>query len=249
MKRTITTLLSSAAALAVCASAYSDAPARPSALQATPPQPSFVQTEGLGRGYLGVKLTWTLPPQATKCGMEYSVNGGPYRERYLPAGDLTQISMNMVSGASHKVRVRAGGPSGDFGDWAESLFTLAQDRENSPAIAWSGNWTRVLWEGGRNWGALDQPMRVATATGATATYSFTGPAVAWLADRGPQLGSADVYLDGSKVGSVDLSANEAKYADLVFSRSGLSTGSHALEVKVTSSGKSVNILAFGRISP
>jgi hypothetical protein len=229
---------------------------RTQALGISAPVASFIQVEGLGRAYVGVKLSWTVPPNTTYCEMEHNVNGQKFHDYYLPASvPVTEYDMNLVWGTSHRVRVKAYGVEGLYGNAAESIFNVAQDTENNQAITWSGNWSRQTWRGWRNWGALDQFVRVASSAGASASYTFTGTAVAWLAERGQDKGKADVYLDGTRVATVDLYANDIRYCDVVFSKSGLTSDMHRLEVKVlgerntASSGNAVTVYSFTRISP
>ena len=69
-------------------------------------------------------------------------------------------------------------------------------------------------------------------TGARSTFTFTGKGVDWLTLRGPQMGKADLLLDGKRVRTVDLYAPAT--ARGVISLAGLAPRQHTLAVVVRS---------------
>jgi hypothetical protein len=74
--------------------------------------------------------------------------------------------------------------------------------------------------------------------------------VAWVASTGANRGKAEVWIDGSKVATVDLYAATAQPRKMVFTKSWSTSASHTLEVRVlgtkntSSSGKRVDVDAF-----
>ncbi len=244
IKKTITLLLSTTAGLTLGTSVYSETQPK---IGATAPIPSLTQVEGLGRGYLGIQLNWTTPRETIRCKIEQSISGHPNHESYTEGEKPNELKMNLPPGVTHKIRVKAEGPTGTYGDWAESSFEVNQDGEKSKAIEWSGKWTSLPWHGWRNWGAFDQWVHTTSTQGDIATYTFTGTAVAWIADRGSQMGKADIYLDQIKVDSVDLNSDETRYAEVVYSKNNLSPKKHTLQIKVTSTDQPVNVFFFARI--
>ncbi len=57
-------------------------------------------------------------------------------------------------------------------------------------------------------GALGGDERVSSNVGDRVVLKVTGRSVAWVTSKGPKRGVADVYLDGKRVATVDLSAPE-----------------------------------------
>jgi len=70
--------------------------------------------------------------------------------------------------------------------------------------------------------------------GAAATVWFTGTQIDWIATEGATTGTADVYLDGTKVASVSLAANPIRYKTHVYSSPILPNGLHSLRIVNTS---------------
>jgi hypothetical protein len=73
-------------------------------------------------------------------------------------------------------------------------------------------------------------LKYTTAKGAATTYSFTGSSVSWVAYRGPNRGSAAVYVDGAYKGTVDLYAATYSPQAVVVAASWGSNGSHTLGI-------------------
>jgi hypothetical protein len=207
----------------------------------------LAQTEGLGRGYLGVELSWKNPVGTAQVEMERQVDEHPSREQWLPSGDVSQTRMNLPLEVQHRVRVRATTAAGDTSEWTQLLFTLKQDKETSASLMWKGDWRREQWKGWHNWGSADQFIRVASS-GASVVYSFMGTSVQWIADRGPEMGSAEVFLDGKSVGQISLKSSKERYGQAVYSAQALAAGMpHRLEIRVLAGG-SVNVHSFAVFS-
>ena len=66
-------------------------------------------------------------------------------------------------------------------------------------------------------------LRYGRFAGASATYTFTGSSVAWVASRGPDRGSARVYVDGVYARR-SASATSTGYRSVVFARNFGTTG-------------------------
>lgn len=98
--------------------------------------------------------------------------------------------------------------------------------------------------------AFGGAVRYATTAGSSAKFSFKGGHVGWISTRGPDRGQAQMLVDGSPVGTVDLYSATAIPRQTVFTRAVDATRSHALEVRVlstkhaSSSGFRVDVDAF-----
>ena len=110
----------------------------------------------------------------------------------------------------------------------DGATTVRVDDTNS-AITYDGAWQ--LGNTDRNWSG--STAAVATEELARATLTFTGTGVSWIGFRGPQAGKARVYLDGSRVASVDAYSLGEQLQAVLFSASDLTSGSHTIAVEVT----------------
>ncbi len=92
-------------------------------------------------------------------------------------------------------------------------------------MAYAGTWKAQTLAG-----ASGGQVRYATIKGAKAILSFTGTDVAWVAPKGKTRGKADVFLDGAKVATVDLSSKGTLARQAVFSKGNLDPATpHTLE--------------------
>jgi hypothetical protein len=109
---------------------------------------------------------------------------------------------------------------------------------------YSGTWTRSYWQP-----ASDRYVAVASGAGATATFSFTGSNVAWIATKSTNRGQADVLVDGAYVETVDLYSSSTPTAQFVAYSGTLPYGTHKLTIIVrgTAGHRKVDVDAFVRL--
>lgn len=166
--------------------------------------------------------------------LQHSTDGGSsWSTVSLPSATSRSVTVTVASSAN-RFRVRATDSRGAVGSWTEGTpftFTLAQ--QTAATFAPSANWTNVtrsdLSGGTTRW---------AKNAGSTATYTFTGNQIAWIATNASNLGKAEVYLDNIKVATVDLYGSSVITRKVMFSRNGLGSGSHTLEIRVLGSRRS-----------
>lgn len=97
--------------------------------------------------------------------------------------------------------------------------------------------------------ATDGRYRISNASGATATFTFTGDNVTWITAKGPAYGKAEVFIDGTSKGQVDL-YNATQVWQHQQGYTGLGAGSHTITIKVlgqknaSSTGYGVVVDAF-----
>jgi hypothetical protein len=107
--------------------------------------------------------------------------------------------------------------------------TTTRVEDTNSAVAYQGAWqsgnTDRSWSGGT--------AAVTTEALARATFTFMGTSVSWIGFRGPQAGRARVYLDGTPVASVDAYSAGEQLQAVLFSASGLTSGTHTIVVEVT----------------
>jgi len=100
--------------------------------------------------------------------------------------------------------------------------------ETSPSVSYAGTWvsqSRSDLSGGTIVESSDP--------GGTATLNFSGTAASWIGFKGPWAGIAQVYLDGTLMTTVDTYAPTEQAQAVLYTASGLASGSHTLMVAVT----------------
>jgi probable HAF family extracellular repeat protein len=121
------------------------------------------------------------------------------------------------------------------------LEPVAADDERSARIHYAGPWARSSRTG--DWGGHEKS---ATRAGATASITFTGKRIWWIATTDPSFGRARVSIDGHVVQTVDLGASFGRARTTVFVHAFAKAGTHTLRVAVlaTAGRPRVDIDAF-----
>lgn len=107
--------------------------------------------------------------------------------------------------------------------------------QTDPSVTYTGTWTNSSLPGHSGGSVL-----YSSQVNATATFSFTGTGVVWIAAKWYNRGIAAVSLDGGPEQMVDLYApgipgdtSTVSFQQQVYSASGLSNGPHTLTIRVT----------------
>jgi len=104
-------------------------------------------------------------------------------------------------------------------------------------ITYIGTWNSVA-----DASASGGSIRESSSAGDIAKFSFTGSAVTWFATKDVGLGVAEVWIDGVYKQDVDLSSASKQNKQSVYSISGLSYGSHTIEIKVKSGAVNIDAI-------
>ena len=103
-----------------------------------------------------------------------------------------------------------------------------------PALSYTGTWTHAGPSSGFTNGDWDSTESYSTQAGASMSVTFTGAGIQWIGPKNTNGGIADVYIDGNLAGTVDTYSSSGKqFQQLLFSQTGLSSGSHTLTIDVT----------------
>jgi outer membrane biosynthesis protein TonB len=100
--------------------------------------------------------------------------------------------------------------------------------QDDPAVRYVGTWythARAAHSGGTSVLAME--------AGTEASLTFSGTGITWLGLRDSWSGTSDVYLDGVFQARVDSYSTGSDYQDVLFTRSGLSAGTHTLRIVVS----------------
>jgi beta-galactosidase GanA len=102
-----------------------------------------------------------------------------------------------------------------------------------PALQYSGAWSHVGAEQSYTAGEYHQTESFSNTTGDSLSVPFTGTGIRWIASKAANHGLADVYLDGTKVATVDTYGPSTVNQQVQWSASGLADGPHTLKIVVT----------------
>jgi CSLREA domain-containing protein len=220
-----------------------------------PPVQNFVLNSTLGTSTVPVRVTWSATDNPGGSGVaRYELqrrepsSGSDFVDVQLPSPTATSITQPLQPNFLwYYYRVRAQDLSGNWSEWSYGQpFTLDPRQENGTGVGYpSGSWATQSISG-----AYGGAVRYSSANGARASLAFTGRNVAWVAPKGPNRGRAEVWLDGTRVATVDLYSRTAQARRVVFARAVDPSRSHTLEVRVlgtknaSSTGRRVDIDAF-----
>jgi cell wall-associated NlpC family hydrolase len=106
-------------------------------------------------------------------------------------------------------------------------------------VAYAGAWETFSTSGPSGGSYLR-----AKTDGASATISFKGTHLSWIATKGTTLGKALVSLDGGKAQSIDLAATKVAYQQKVWDTGDLADGTHTVRISwdnTNAAGKFVSV--------
>ena len=195
------------------------------------PKHGLVAGAALGATDVPVRLSWSasdVDGEVTSYQLQRSTDGGPYEDADLASSTATTGTFRLEPGRDHRFRVRATDDNGNRSVWRYgSRFELSGLQENDPSVSYA-----MTWKSQNLAGAFGGGVRYTTARGAKATLSFTGSEVAWVAPKSKGRGKAAVFLDGTRVATVDLFSARTLARQVVFSKGNLDPATpHTLEVR------------------
>jgi hypothetical protein len=200
--------------------------------------------QGVGSG-LAVRFSWSASDRGgsglAPARLYLRKDGGAWRF-VGSATDSRSGKLLLEAGHSYSLRVRAVDRAGNRSALSPAVrFTLRSASEASAAVTYAGGWHRVTSPTFRGGAA-----RASVHLEATATFAFTGRAVAWISDVGPERGTARVYVDGVRQTPVNLQSAIVRSRVQVFGWRG-TYGRHVLRIVVGSAGRQVDIDGFAVI--
>lgn len=134
----------------------------------------------------------------------------------------------------------------DFNAQPAGDTTYTWDDPDS-ALQYSGSWSHVA-DTSYTGGDYKHTESFSNKAGDSLTVPFDGTAIRWIGSKTNNHGNADVYLDGTKVATVDDSGSENQA--VIFQKTGLTPGAHTLKIVVTGthgSGSTDNYVAIDAI--
>ena len=178
-------------------------------------------------GQVSVTTTWMgADPYAsiTSYQAQMQVNGATWSDVTLASPTATDLNVSLSPSSRYRFRIRATDALGRASVWFQgTVFTLnaAQEESASYAGAWASDSVAGSWGGAVEYSA---------DLNASASFAFHGRSVGWIGTIGPQYGSADVFVDGAYVTTVDCSAGSVMTRQASFSIGGLEDRNHTLKI-------------------
>ncbi|MEP7378774.1 MAG: M4 family metallopeptidase [Chloroflexota bacterium] len=175
-------------------------------------------------GSIPLSITWAATDGQSgiaSAELDHSPNGSAWV--LVPGGTVSPTEASYGQGP-HQFQVVATDGVGNDATSPALIRTLSEYQETS--AVYTGKWLTAT--SATPWGQT----KYSTRRRATATLTFTGTDVVWIAQRGPKRGVANVFVDGVKT-HVDLySATTLSERMVVFIASNLSAGQHTIKIKV-----------------
>jgi hypothetical protein len=159
--------------------------------------------------------------------VQHYVSGSGYVTDVSFSTVRTTANFNAEVGEYYRVTIVATNNKGVTSTTTEYIygFALAQESAATYSAGWSTG-TCACWSDGS---ALKS-----SKAGQTATFRFQGNQVALITDRAAGRGTADLFLDGAKVGTFNGKASATTNLLIVPTKYKVISGQHTLQVKVTS---------------
>ncbi|HYK96046.1 MAG TPA: hypothetical protein VE011_09310 [Candidatus Dormibacteraeota bacterium] len=201
----------------------------------------------LGSTSVPVRTSWSASDVSGVAG--YGLRrlvSGSWLIQPLRTPSTTAIGQSLAFGSAARYAVRATDKVGNVSGWVAGASVVPLlTQESSSAVAYAGAWTAVA-----NGYASGGHLRYTTARGGSATYTFTGASIGWVAYRGPNRGTAAVYVDGIYRGSVNLYSAYYYARQIVYAFNWGTNGTHTIRIVGlgTSGHPRVDIDAFVRLS-
>jgi hypothetical protein len=131
-----------------------------------------------------------------------------------------------------RFRVRADDSAGNQGTPADGrTLTPRLVQQSSTSVRYRGSWTRAVY-GSYSGGSA----RYARASGASASYTFTGRSIAFVAKKGTTRGKARIYVNGTLQTTVDLYRSSSLYRAVVWQRTWPTSASRTIRIVVAGTG-------------
>jgi len=211
---------------------------------AAAPTISLTRLSQTGAQAIPITVSWPMaaPDGAgiARYELERSLDGDAWTPVTLPRPLTRSIAVKIRPWAVIRFRVRAIDTANAVGEWAESAPRwMSTAQEGDRAVALAGGWQTV-----GDSAAFGRRRATTTTAGDSATFTFTGRQVAWVARLGPNRGQASVTVDGGTATNVDLHRAATKSRKVVYVASWPTVGDHTLTLNVTSAGAAVDVDAF-----
>jgi hypothetical protein len=188
----------------------------------------FVTGSTLSPGLTPVRLTWAGHDSGT--GIDHfqlarSTDGGSWTAPTTVAG--TSVVQGL-RGHEYRFHVRAIDGAGNVGRWMPGpIVQVRRVGEARSTVHYRGGWLRST---GERW--LGGTAKHSSTPGATVSFTFTGRSIAWVGLTAPNRGRARIFVNGTRVATVDLSSATTQAQRVVWSASFARSATRTVTIKV-----------------
>jgi hypothetical protein len=214
----------------------------------TAPVESLYANTTLGTSTVRVKTGWSAcdADGIKSFVLQRQVNGGSWTTVSLATATSTSINQSLTKNTTYRYRVHAfdGTNTFSFNSYGISFKPIVTDSTYS-GIVYTGSWPTGSFTS--YYGGTD---RYSTTAGNSATSSFNGFSVAWIAYKSTSRGSAQVWIDGVLKATVNLYSTTSTAKAQVYAFNWATSGSHSIRIVVigTAGHPRVDVDAFVRLS-
>jgi FG-GAP repeat/FG-GAP-like repeat/Fibronectin type III domain len=177
-----------------------------------------------------VRLSWTGSDAGSgvaRYEIARKTNSGAWTVLSTTATSTSRLQ-SLATGKTYRFRVRAVDGAGNKSPWVYgTTFRLSAYSEANQAIRYKGHWTTKS-----NKVFVGDRAKSSSAAGAKATFQFTGRSIALVSRLGPTRGKVAIYVNGTRVATVDLHAAKPAGPNVVWSRSWSSSNARTVVVRV-----------------
>jgi hypothetical protein len=212
--------------------------------RAEPPTVDFRQGVAVSDGRVPLTVRW---PAATpndspiyRYQLQRRVDGGPWRTVRLASRLATSVTMSVRPFRLLELRVRAHDEAGSASAWSSAAPTwLGGVQESAPEVELSAGWHEAT-----DTEAFGGSKATTSEASQTASYQFHGHEIAWIAERGPDRGSAAVYVNDAYLATVNLHASRIRPPRVVFRAELSDNGPHTIRIDTDAADGAVVLDAF-----
>ena len=156
-----------------------------------------------------------------------SYDGGAYLT--IASGvTAAYLDVTLNPGHTYKFRVRARDKAGNVGAWVSTYtWRPARVQNSSSSVTYTGSWASSS-----NAANSGGSVKASSTAGASASFKFTGRAVAFVTTLDELGGQVRVYVDGAFQATVDTYAASPTYRQIVFSKAWSSYATHTIKLVV-----------------
>jgi hypothetical protein len=178
-----------------------------------------------------VRLAWTASDATSgiaRYDVQLQTDGRTWAALPSP-GTAKSLARTLAPGHAYRFRVRATDMAGNMSAWVYGpTFPVRAYAESSGAVRYRGTWATS--SSTSFWGGHAKPASVA---GSTASLTFTGRSIAWVSYAGSTRGMATVWVDGTKMATIDLAKLTAGGKRIAWQRTWASSATRTVTIRVT----------------
>ncbi|MFL5710820.1 MAG: Ig-like domain-containing protein [Chloroflexota bacterium] len=165
--------------------------------------------------------------------LQVSVNGGAYSTVTLSSATATSSTRTLKVNSTYRFRALATDKGGNVGSYAYGpTFKVVRYQNTSSSVHYAGS-----WKTSSSTSALGGSHRYTSTAGASVTYTGSLRNVAWIATRTSTSGSAQVWVDGTLMATINLRSSSTGYKRLVYHRDFSTLGTHRIEIRSIGGGR------------